>query len=186
MPNHCHHRRRNYVLLLRHCVRSTQSRPTIKVCDGDYDANTNSNSTAHNNDNNTTAKSRRANVTEYIKAPCPEWGVPSLQCTERGMSIIRRLGHYLVDNVINATPNTHVVVHIISDDSHCDVDTLLALTKSMKYSLENVSPFPSFSGRPWEFYKVTMADLQRYLQKKRPNYSYIVFLPGHDVINFHV
>lgn len=132
MPSH-----RNHVVLLRHCVRSTRS--TIKVCNGDDNDDANSNST--------TTKRRIANLTEYIKkTPLPEWGVPPLWCTERGMDIIGDLGRYLINNVvinnINAASSNnmqHVDVKIISDTSQRDVDTSLALLRSMKESLTTKS-----------------------------------------------
>ena len=37
-----------------------------------------------------------------------------------------------------------------------------------------------------EYYEVTMANLQREFTEKRPTYSYVDFLPGHDAINFYM
>lgn len=141
-------RSRNHVLLLRHCVRSTGSK--IGVCDRRAAPppadNATSNDVAGDDGNDTTAtKERYADLTEFLNASLPEWDVPEMWCTERGMDVIEDLGRYLVTDVIaggggavdNVQYHQHqdVVVNIVSDTSHRDVDTSLALLKGMKHAL---------------------------------------------------
>ena len=130
--------RNHHVVLLLHCLRSTRS--AIKVCNGD------DNNDANSKDSKT--KHWIANLTEYTKkAPLPECDVPPLWCTVRGMDIIGNLGRYVINNVvtinnINAASSNnmqHVVVKIISNTAQWDVDTSLALLRSMKESLTTKS-----------------------------------------------
>jgi hypothetical protein len=114
----------NYVLLLRHCVRSTKA--TIKTCsDSESDAG---------------EKHHHVNVKEYISAPLPDWKVPPMWCTPRGMDIIEQEGIFLIRQLLgNKTTKTNVQLRFISDRSHRDSDTAYSLSKGMMKVLNNSS-----------------------------------------------
>ena len=109
MPN-------NKVLLLRHCVRSTHS--TIPVCDED-------------------GNKTKVNATDFLTTPLPDYGVPEMWCLPQGLDIIQTLGNYLVNDILLESDTSKIVFHFVSDTSHRDVDTALALSKGMKAAMMN-------------------------------------------------
>ena len=123
-----------HVLLLRHCFRSTSN--TVKVCDKD-----NANS------------ERNVNITEYIDAPMPDYGVPPMWCLDHGMDIIKATGTYIVDHILfpNSStsmdiPNRHVTIRMVSDTSLRDSDTAFALSNGMAARLLESPQQVSFEG----------------------------------------
>ena len=125
-----HHNPRNYVLLLRHCVRATRS--TIKVCDR----------------NRSEVTTRAINISDYTSVPLPQWGVPEMWCTESGLDIIKKTGSYFINQVLKVNEKIkHVDIRLISDTSQRDVDTTMAISLGMKEALlTNFSSTVSFSG----------------------------------------
>lgn len=119
----------NHALLLRHCVRSTKKH--IQVCDEKVPTNQ--------------TDGRSAKLSEFISSPpLPKWNVPSLWCTERGLDAIESLGRYLAENYL--VQSQHVVVNVISDDVHRDIDTSAALLRGIRESLTESAPSSSLHG----------------------------------------
>ena len=114
------------VLLMRHCVRSTKT--TIKICDG-------------NGNNN----SRDVNITDYINVPLPDYGVPPMWCTPKGLDYIEKEGQFIINQVVLPESPSHLHVNFVVDESHRDVDTAIALSKGMKEALE-LGQLVTFSG----------------------------------------
>jgi hypothetical protein len=122
-----HHK--NYVLLLRHCVRSTKE--TIDVCFDENDEKT----------------KEEVDVTEWITAPIPHWQTPPMWCTERGMNIIIEEGKFLVSHLFsNVTSRTHVQFRFVSDRSQRDLDTFFGLSEGMMQALHTRSKLLTFHG----------------------------------------
>ena len=121
----------NYVLLLRHCVRSTKTE--IEICNGNSDKD---------------SPETKVHISDYITAPLPDYGTPPMWCTEQGINIMAETGRYLMNHVMNEfDPEiTHVNLNIISDTSQRDVDTSLALLRGIKEELMNTSSITSFRG----------------------------------------
>lgn len=141
---------RSHVLLLRHCVRSTKTQ--IKFCDCD---GSDSSSLVGEGDPATPAGSQKlVNLSDYIDAPMPRWNVPPMWCTEAGLEMIEQLGSYLLETIVGSDhdsrgddtgnrnnilgtkfPRRNLRVQIVSDTSHRDADTALALAQGMRDAL---------------------------------------------------
>ena len=67
----------SYVLLLRHCVRSTKTE--IEMCNGNSDKD---------------SPETKVHISDYITAPLPDYGTPPMWCTEQGINIMAETGRY--------------------------------------------------------------------------------------------
>ena len=135
--NNINHHHRQIVLLLRHCFRSTKA--LVKECPLD---------------DNEAVDTKVSNLSDFIKAKLPDFGVPVNWCTPFGLDIIQQQGRFLASNVaLKASaaskqptqPSTHIRFHLISDTSHRDVDTAMALSNGMKEILHQQTQRNSIS-----------------------------------------
>lgn len=115
--------------LFRHCLRSTNDK--FKVTDRAE--------TDINDDVGTTSESEYD--TEQPMPSHPEWNVPHYWCTEVGMEITRKMGRYLLEEILlpdsrMETDQFHVQI-IMDESSQRDVDTAWALSQGMQDVVHN-------------------------------------------------
>jgi len=110
--------RRNHVFVFRHCVRSTED-VTSSV-----------------------GTNRSTDPSDYISAELPEWGVPQMFCTSRGLRIMQSTGQFLAkllikenemssddDDERNNRPGRKIRVRFVSDVVIRDADTAFSMIR---------------------------------------------------------
>ena len=117
-------RRKQHVMIFRHCVRSTSS--TVKLY--------------------TNSSEKSTPITDFTASPLPNWNVPDEWCTKEALKTIKRTGKYLMNNILNEKNNNYagtdepIKIHfdIVSDTAYRDVDTSFALSLGIKEALNDL------------------------------------------------
>ena len=98
----------NHFLLFRHCVRSTKTDFVVRM-------------------DKSQATSTTYSFEELFDIEA-KWSVPNNWCTEKGLELVERTGQWLSDKFDAARTQ----FRFVSDDSHRDIDTALALSRGLQ------------------------------------------------------